>query len=100
MGLAGGDDNNNNRGDVPMPERLIPLARQRIGAGELPAVMAEKTFGAFSVGQTCALCLQPIDARAPEIEVVHREAAQVHLMHPACFAAWSTVVRELATDSA
>ena len=78
-----------------MPERLIPLARQRIGAGELPAVLPVQTFGGFSAGSTCALCLQMIEARTPEIEVIHKEPADACLMHPSCFAAWSTAVREL-----
>jgi hypothetical protein len=82
-----------------VPERLIPLARQRIATGELPAVMPDQTFGGFSKGATCALCLDPIDAKAPEIEVVHQRPARSYVMHPACFAAWSTAARELAASS-
>jgi hypothetical protein len=77
-----------------MPERLIPLARQRIAEGKLPAVMAHKTYGGFSAGGICALCLHPIDKKTPEVEVVLQEPVQVHVMHPACFAAWSTAIRE------
>ena len=75
-----------------MPERLIPLARTRIANGELPSSLPTRIFGGLSGGATCALCLEPIQAKKLEFEV-DLEAGQVRHFHPECYAAWETALR-------
>jgi hypothetical protein len=74
-----------------MPNRLLPLARQRIRDKGLPACLPERTFGGVSQGGTCALCREPIERNSMDIET---EGASVLLFHPACYSAWTAVIRE------
>jgi hypothetical protein len=75
-----------------MPERLIPLARQRIAERTLSASLPERTFGGVSEGRTCSLCSERIERDSLEIEAESRGA--VLFFHPACFAAWTTAIRQ------
>ena len=69
----------------------LALAKQRVSAGTLPDTMPAVTLGGFSGGAECALCETPIEPNAPEIEFTVDE--RTFLVHPECYAAWSTVVR-------
>lgn len=79
-----------------MPERLVDLARTRIASGALPASVPYKAFGGFSAGARCAVCSEAIASKSLEIEAVFRRfsgASESILMHPECYAAWSSAVR-------
>ena len=80
-----------------MPGHLVEMARVRIAAGVLPASCPAKTFGGISKGATCPVCLREIPTGSLEIETVLSEsngACGPFLMHPACYAAWSTAAGE------
>ena len=75
-----------------MAERLVELARGRIASGALPASVPERTFGGISAGGQCAVCEAAIPSKTLEIEVASSQGAFV--MHPTCFAAWSSAAHE------
>ena len=70
----------------------LTLAKHRVSAGNLPDRKAAVTLGGLSSGTTCALCNAPIQRSAPEIEFTVED--RMFLMHPECFAAWSTVIQQ------
>jgi hypothetical protein len=76
-----------------MPERLVPLACQRIAERTLSARLPEKTFGGVSGGRTCSLCSEPIERNSLEIEAESR-GVPLLFFHPLCYAAWTTAIRQ------
>jgi hypothetical protein len=80
-----------------MPGHLVDMARTRIAAGVLPTSCPDKTLGGISGGATCSVCLRAIPKGSLEIEAAlfgSAGAAKPFVMHPACYAAWSTAVGE------
>jgi hypothetical protein len=83
-----------------MPERLVELARTRIASGALPSSSPDKTFGGVSAGARCAVCREAIASKSLEIEAIFpgpSGASESVVMHPACYAAWSTAAHKPAT---
>jgi hypothetical protein len=78
-----------------MPGHLVELARVRVADGVLPASCPDKTLGGISKGAMCPVCRREIPKGSLEIEAFRSGAAgaaKPFLMHPACYAAWSTAV--------
>ena len=75
------------------PEPLIALARVRMANRELPSSIPTRIFGGLSGGATCALCVEPIQAKKLEFEA-DLGAGQARHFHPECYAAWETAVRQ------
>jgi len=76
----------------------LPLARQLIEAGTLPASDNVKTYGGRSSGTACRLCGKPIAEGAPEIELVEQDPpGNSALLHPDCYASWLAAAQSPAT---
>jgi hypothetical protein len=76
-------------------EQRLPLARQLIEAGTLPATSNVRSFGGRGSGSRCALCGGPISTSGVEIEIVYVGPPQTSaILHPDCNAIWLLAVRE------
>lgn len=81
-----------------MDSQLIELARRGLRGGTLPLVGDFRTWGGAGSGQRCAVCGEPIDASAFEIEVAWTEPSGrsgTALMHVKCQAAWLHALQDL-----
>ena len=85
-------------------ESLVEMAREAIRAGKLPARRPDRTFGGPGSQADCAVCGELISRSQMELELeFKRHGANPGLdsyhVHPRCFAAWETALRNPGTAS-
>jgi hypothetical protein len=70
-------------------KELRPIARERIGKGQLPHEAPTRFWGGFGTGQPCSVCAKPIEPDEIEYEVKPSKAAlQTLRFHRVCHYAW------------
>lgn len=81
-----------------MDSQLVELARRGLRGGTLPRVRDFRTWGGAGSGHGCAVCGEPIEPSAFEIEVAWTEpsgGSGTALMHVKCQAAWLHALQDL-----